>query len=240
MWVNLCSMRQSQRHFRADSATKPSSEAPQQEQGLESICFLEGKLSLKSRGVPASISLPQGMQSQGNILSLMVPHDWLPCARGKQWGLGELWPLSPGPMELERPPQCCHPCGGAGPQEVCQEPSQCQPQQPPEQPGTGIQWSQPGWEKTPSGTASPARAQGTVQGCECPPPLGQSGKGGTATSTWGRMGGGGDNLPAVPATGRKPVPGPASAPRLPGLVWGPWSCQVLTVPVQPRRSPGST
>lgn len=172
MWVNLCSMRQSQRHFRADSATKPSSEAPQQEQGLESICFLEGKLSLKSRGVPASISLPQGMQSQGNILSLMVPHDWLPCAGGKQWALGELWPLSPGPMELERPPQCCHPCGGAGPQEVCQEPSQCQPQQPPEQPGTGIQRSQPGWEKTPSGTASPARAQGTVQGCESPPSFG--------------------------------------------------------------------
>lgn len=62
MWVNLCSMRQSQRHFRADSATKPSSEAPQQGQGLESICFLEGKLSLKSRGVPAYISLQQGMQ----------------------------------------------------------------------------------------------------------------------------------------------------------------------------------
>lgn len=143
MWVNLCSVRQSQRHFRADSATKPSSEAPQQGQGLESICFLEGKLALKSRGVPASISLLQGMQSQGNILSLTVPHDWLPCAGGKQWGLGELWPLSPGTRELERPHQCCHPCGGAGPQEVCQEPSQCQPQQRPEQPGTGIQWSQP-------------------------------------------------------------------------------------------------
>lgn len=83
MWVNLCSMRQSQRHFRADSATKPSSEAPQQGQGLESICFLEGKSPLKSKGVPASTSLQWGMQSHGNILSLMVPHAWLPCARGK-------------------------------------------------------------------------------------------------------------------------------------------------------------
>lgn len=95
MWVNLCSMRQSQRHFRADSATKPSSGAPQQGQGLESTCLLEGKLSLKSKGVPASTSLQRGAQSQGNSLSLMVPHDWLPCARGKQWFLGEPWPLSP-------------------------------------------------------------------------------------------------------------------------------------------------
>lgn len=164
MWVNLCSMRQSQRHFRADSATKPSSEAPQQGQELESICFLEGKLPLKSRGVPASTSLQQGMQSQGTILSLMVPHAWLPCARGKQWVLGEPWPLSPGTLELQRPHQCCHPRGGAGPQEVCQEPGQCQPHQRPEQPGTGVQGSQPGWEKTPSGTASPAGTRGTLAG----------------------------------------------------------------------------
>lgn len=143
MWVNLCSMRQSQRHFRADSATKPSSEAPQQGQELESICVLEGKLPLKSGGVPASTSLQRGMQSQGNILSLMVAHDRLPCARGKRWLLGEPWCLSPGTVELERPHQCCRPCGGAEPQEVCQEPEQCQPQQHPEQPGTGIQWSQP-------------------------------------------------------------------------------------------------
>lgn len=139
MWVNLCSMRQSQRHFRPDSAAKPSSEAPQQGQGLESICFLEGKLPLRSRGVPASTSLQREMQSQGTISDGAT---WLvPCARGKQWVVGEPWPLSPGTRELEGPHQCCHPCGGTGPQEVCQEPGQCQPQQQPEQPGTGIQGS---------------------------------------------------------------------------------------------------
>lgn len=69
MWVNLCSMRQSQRHFGAVRATKPSSEAPQQGQGLESVCFLEGKLSLRAEGCQHPPPFSRELQSQGKILS---------------------------------------------------------------------------------------------------------------------------------------------------------------------------
>lgn len=81
------------------------------------------------------------------------------------------------------------------------------------------------------------------QDCESPPSFGTVGKRWQPWAHRGRSrgGGGGENLPAVPPMGRKPLPGAVSCSQPPWAGVGcPRSCQVLTVPVQPRRSPGST
>lgn len=76
--------------------------------------------------------------------------------------------------------------------------------------------------------------------CQSPPSFGTARAKVTQPGAHGgrRGGGGGENLPAVPAMGRKAVPGARSCSQLPRLVWG--ARGVLTVPGQPQRSPGST
>lgn len=55
--------------FWSRQSYKAHSEAPQQGQGLESVCFLEGKLSLRAEGCQHPPPFSRELQSQGTILS---------------------------------------------------------------------------------------------------------------------------------------------------------------------------